>query len=355
MNKTNFLHKLIKKIDRNLSGPVSEFSEQFLYGHREALCTYAGLPNNAIIKGSIEHGWTYHSPTKGIPKFSGGRHLHLIWSSSRIPQNLEHKTNLLAIGAPFLYAYNAVKELLSDSAQLNQKFSDRTLFFPYHGSEIYAPNIDSQIRQFKKVADPTLTTAILYWTEFVNPTIRNKFNEAGFKIANLGFSGMQSHEGLGFSAKKSSGSTIGGRHLFLLNLLLLINAHRNVIVFGVGGTPALYAAFMNKEIQLLTQLKAALPKTHKLENKFEYNDENEQREVIKFIEMCMKAKFDLIDFSSDEFRKFANLQLGVNDFKSKNELYNILIEHSIMVGNPTSSEEYIEAVKKFNSLKVNVL
>jgi hypothetical protein len=347
---TYSFQKLIKKIDRSLSGPLVEFAEQFLYGHRESLCTYAGLPNNAIIKGSVEHGWTISPTSRGIPKLTGGNYLHLVWSIKGLPHKQKRKNNVIAIGAPFLYAYQSVKELLSTSAQLNQDYLERTLFFPYHGNEMYFPNVQAQIESFKKLEDPKKTTVNLYWTEAVNPLIQKQFRDSGFKISCLGFSGMQQHEGLGISAKKHAGSIIGGRHLYLLNLILLLNSHKKVVVGGIGGSVALYAAYMGKNLQFLPEFIV-----DDLDNFKEYGELNFQMQVMKYIENQMQSKFKNINFSSPRFNEFAQVELGVKNFKSKSELYDILIANSTMVGNPVASTKYLEQIEKFSDLRISVL
>lgn len=64
------VQRVLERIDRSLSGPLVEFSEQFLYGHREILISHAQLGNKAMVKGSVEHGWALDSG-KGIPKSTG--------------------------------------------------------------------------------------------------------------------------------------------------------------------------------------------------------------------------------------------------------------------------------------------
>jgi hypothetical protein len=354
MKLINFSQKLLKKLDRTLSGPLVEFAEQFLYGHREALCTYAELPNSAMIRGSIEHGWTSFPPIYGIPKFTGGKYLHLLWSSDRLPDDFIRKPNLIATGAPFLYAYEEVKGLLPYSADLNREHSERTLFFPGHGTEVNTPHIESQINAVKKMVDPKKTTVCLFWTEFVNPIFRKKFIESGFRITNAGFSGIQEHIGLGISAKKHAGGTTGGRHLYLLNLILLINAHKNVIVGDVG-TSAFYTAFMNKNLELMPEYLDMPMEFNSLNKVLKTYQEPGEVQQVRFIEKHMGSRFEEINFSSANFREFARIQLGIKDFKSKAELHDILIKNSVMVGNPIASEQYLESIKNFDKLRVSVL
>lgn len=354
MKFLDFSQKVIKKLDRTISGPLVEFAEQFLYGHREALCAYAGLPSNSIIKGSIEHGWTSFPPIYGIPKLTGGKFVHLIWSSDRLPANYIRKANLIAVGAPFLYAYEDVKKLLPASADLNHQHSERTLFFPGHGTEVNTPHIDSQINAVKKLVDPKKTTVCLFWTEFVNPIFRKKFIESGFKITNVGFSGIQEHVGLGLSARKHAGGTTGGRHQYLLNLILLLNSHKNVIVGDVG-TSAFYAAFMRKNLTLMPEYLDMPMEITYLNRTLNTKDDPGEVQQVKFIERHMGCEFRKINFSSPEFQNFARVQLGANDLKSKSELYDILIEHSLAVGNPVPFDQYLEYVRNFDKIMATVL
>ena len=108
--------RVLKKIDRTLSGPLSEFSEQFLYGHREIICSYANLGDKAMIKGSVEHGWAMDSGL-GIPRIPFGRYLHLSWSRVRVERSRVTHPKTKAIGAPFIYAHSK----LESSLQLIEK------------------------------------------------------------------------------------------------------------------------------------------------------------------------------------------------------------------------------------------
>lgn len=346
--------RILKKVDRTLSGPLVEFSEQFLYGHREALCVYAGLPPKSIIKGSLEHGWTSFPPGHGIPKFTGGRYLHLTWSSSRQSKTENHRKNVKSIGAPFLYAHALVKEQLELSASVNSNYSNRTIFFPGHGTEANTPDMLGQIKAVSNRVNPRDVTVCLFWTEFVDPGIRGLFKQHGFAITNIGYSGMSELAGIGMSSRVHAGSTMGARHLYLLNLITLLNAHKSVIVGDVG-TAAFYSAYMKKDLQLLPEwLDLPMEFTWLDEKVLNRLDPGESQQV-KYIETAMGSDYGKIEFSSEAFRNFARVELGVNDFRAPEALQAVLHNHTLEAGNPISVHEFSENVKSFSKKRIAVL
>jgi hypothetical protein len=346
--------RLLKRVDRTFSGPLVEFSEQFLYGHREALCVYSGLPPKSIIKGSLEHGWTSFPSGSGITKFTGGKYLHLTWSSARQRIEGNDRKNITSVGAPFLYAYHLVQDQLETSANRNSDYSHKTLFFPGHGTEANTPDMIGQIRAVSARINPKLVTVCLFWTEFVNPGLRSLFKEHGFTITNVGYSGMSELAGVGMSSRVHAGSTMGSRHLYLLNLIALLNSHQNVIVGDVG-TAAFYSAYMEKNLQLLPEWSNLPMEFTWLEEKVINRLDPGEAQQVKYIEDAMGSDYDKIDFSSEKFRRFAKLEIGFEDLKTPEELRALLSGHLLNVGNPIATKEFAENVESFSKKSINVL
>ena len=148
------LQRLLKRLDRQLSGPLVEFSEQFLYGHREILIDYAGLPDDALIRGSLEHGWALDSG-RGIRRLRGGRNIYLSWSSDRVARSNIESPRTVSIGAPFAYLVEKIGpqeiEKLSSGAK-------GVLYFPAHGTEFIQQNVENQIRIFQNQYDSNEAT-----------------------------------------------------------------------------------------------------------------------------------------------------------------------------------------------------
>ena len=346
--------RLLKRVDRTFSGPLVEFSEQFLYGHREALCVYAGLPPKTIIKGSLEHGWTSFPSGSGIPRFTGGKYVHLTWSSARQRAEGNDRKNITSIGAPFLYAHELVKDQLEVSASRNSDYAHKTLFFPGHGTEANTPDMLGQIKAVSDRINPKFVTVCLFWTEFVNPGFRSLFKEHGFSITNVGYSGMSELAGVGMSSRVHAGSTMGSRHLYLVNLIALLNSHQSVIVGDVG-TAAFYAAYMGKNLQLLPEWSDLPMEFTWLEEKVLNRMDPGEAQQVKYIENAMGTNYDKIDFSSQKFRNFARVEIGLDDLKTPEELRSLLSNHLLNVGNPIATNEFAENAEHFSQRVINVL
>ena len=119
--------RILKRVDRALTGPIVQYSEQFLYGHREILFSYGRLPANGIIKGELCHGWSIEAGL-GIRKFPKGRYIHLTWCQERIMRSGIKAETTIAIGAPFIYALDQVNSSIS-KFELNLENRKRKFLF----------------------------------------------------------------------------------------------------------------------------------------------------------------------------------------------------------------------------------
>ena len=345
------IQRILKRIDRSLTGPLVEFSEQFLYGHREILINYAQLSDEDLIFGSVEHGWAFEAGL-GIPKFPLGRHLHLSWCEDRMKRTGGASLKNIAIGAPFIYAHANVIEDLKKFESQNIKPKRKIIFFPFHGNEYIQQNADSQISIFKARYNPEETTVCLYWAEYINPEIYSKYLSEGFAITCAGFSGQMEHTGLGYSSRKLAGSPIGGRPTFLLNTIKFLAKHDRVVV-GAMGTICFYAAYMDKPLEILfdyanTTILDIDFNTPVLlgENKFEIKWKN-------FISLALGEDFEKVDYSGVGFRQLARSELGVQHMKTKNELYELLKPFVRPLANPQSSKIYKNKVRTFSDFLVS--
>ena len=342
------IQRLLKRVDRDLSGPIVEFSEQFLYGHREILIDYAGLEPNCVIKGSIEHGWALDSG-RGIRKLTGGRYLYLSWSAARVARSGINEATTLAIGAPFIYAYHKAQAQIEEFFQKNALENPKVLFFPVHGNEFSQQNPESQIALFKEKYDPKSATACLYWVEYINPVIYNLYKQAGFKIVCSGFSGQMEHTGLGYSARRLAGSPIGGRPNFILNTIAMLATHSK-IVFGGLGTGLFYAAYMRKDVEMLHKYLT----TTFLDMDSEFGTSFEahplEARYVKFVADFMGCKFEEIDYNSERFHVLADQELGKTDMRRPEELNKILSKYLDTSANVQSMGVYQDNLENFDKL-----
>jgi len=352
--KTN-IQRILKRMDRSISGPLVEFSEQFLYGHREILMTYAGFGDRAMLTGSIEHGWAMDSGY-GIRKVTGGRYLYLSWSAERMARSEINSKTTISIGAPFIYAHELVAESLVKYQKTSKESDNRKyLFFPAHGNEYSIFNAENQIKMFKENYDPELSTVCLYWVEFVNPEIFNKYRQAGFNVVCSGFSGQMEHTGLGYSARKLAGSPIGGRPTFLLNTIALLATHEIVVAGGLG-TICFYSAYMDKELEILRDYN----KTEKYfdldyEKPVTFSEDSGHNRYRRFISDEVGSEFDEIDFSGTKFRKFAKKELGQEVMKSKEELHRILKSNVINMAHSSPMAIFKNRIENFDEFMTSKL
>ena len=342
------IQRILKRLDRSLSGPIVEFSEQFLYGHREILIDHSGLSSKSLIKGSVEHGWALDSG-RGIKKLTRGRYLYLSWSQARILRSNVNDATTVSIGAPFIYAYEKVLAHIEEYQKNNPLDGSKILFFPVHGNEYSQQNPESQIALFSEKYEPKNATVCLYWVEYINPIIYNLYKKQGFRIVCAGFSGQMEHTGLGYSARKLAGSPIGGRPNFILNSIAILAMHSK-IVFGGLGTGLFYAAYMRKDVDVLHKYLTTTFLDMDSELGTSFDAHPQEVRYVSFVADYMNCRFDEIDFNSEKFRDLADLELGRESKKSSQELREILGSYIDESANPQSLSVYQETAQNFQSL-----
>ena len=346
------VQKTLKRIDRSLSGPLVIFSEQFLYGHREILCSYAGLDSQAMIKGSMEHGWSYDAG-RGIPKFTGNRYLYLSWSKERLERSKNRDANAYSVGAPFIYAYQSIQNLLN-STEIRKKSPKReVLFFPTHGNEYHQQNVESQIQLFSEVYKPQESAVCLYWAEYINPDIYQQYKLAGFEIVCAGFSGQMENTGLGYSARQLAGSPVGGRPTFLLNTIAFLSSYPKVVLGGIGSI-CFYASFLKCEIEFLHKYIDTEFLDMDSKTKSKYSENYHEMTFRNYVSNYIDQDFKEIDFNSKQFQELANLELGVSSMLNPKELRDFLSPHVILEAHPQSLNVYQEKLKNFINLQASI-
>lgn len=334
----NLLLKTVKRLDRSLSGQANNFSEQFMYGHREILIAYSGVEANWAIKGSIAHGWSPLDPNFGVPKLFGKRFIHLAWSSRDLHRfNYKYASNVVPIGAPFLYLCKLFDELKVAKLSTSRDF----LFIPAHGSELSSPKVESLIANYQTMYDPNKTTVQLYWTEFLEKRIRDAYLSKGFDVVTAGFSGLSSREGLGISTRERAMSTIGGRHLFLLRVLINLHSHSEVI-FSHFGTSTLYAGYLKKRIHLLNSDKnftyTVLNNDTKIISGHDAENDFVQREIfVKY--------FNNDGVAQPNFEEFCAMELGFNDLLTSSDLAKLISTNYFLLKSDSPVTELLQQLK----------
>jgi hypothetical protein len=340
-----FLKKSVQRLARSLDGPTSTFSEQFLYGHREVLICASGISPYLALRGSVQHGWVPFEVDRGIPRFYGGHYLHLAWSEASYRRTGQKpKKSTVFIGAPFLYLLKMLELQDLKRTERERKY----LFFPPHGTENDSPHVDTLIENYARKFNPNESTVQLYWVEFLDSEVRNRFLEAGFRIETAGFSGLAMNEGIGISSRAKAVSVLGQRHLFLINLLKTILQH-DVVVCGTFGSSSLYAGFLGKPVVLLDSWNS-------YESSFIHgksaaiSSDFFSSPMFSFIkEQVVPVYFDENGESTDRFSDFCARELGEHHVMTSGDMGDLLAKNSFMLNSDLPVKEVkfaIEHLKK---------
>jgi len=343
--KSTFIHRIIKKIDKELSGPVSIFPDQFLYGQREIYFYYSGIDSSSILLGTTEHGWAVKS-SKPVRKIPFGHFPHFSWSQERKERTNDTK-NIIPVGSAFLYLTNIIKSKTSQKFPQSIETNSRVLFFPAHGNEYEFHNHETQIKLFKKKFNPKESTVCLYWSDFINPQVRSVYQNCGFyDLVTAGFPGQMQDSGLGYSATKLAFSPIGGRPTFLINLIELLTQHKDIVV-GAFSTVCFYAAALEKPLYLLTEyMRTNLQVSDDLSPR-KYQDVDYYKDSERFVSQSLQVAFENVDFCSLEFRNLAFQELGSGCIKDPLELKKIFEPNVIKLIDSFSMRNFEIHLEKF--------
>ena len=174
---------------------IRRFGIQFNYGHREILLKAAGLPEDSLLMGIVQHGvgptFTLHSdwPT---PRFNSLSRTPLWVYSKENEVELRNLgvRNVKAIGAPWLYS---IKQNIQCNPSLINvpSIGKYSLVFPSHTNFAYLESsseedIVSRIRSWKKIAKGDQIMICLYWVEFLDQRWHNAAESEDVKLTCVG-------------------------------------------------------------------------------------------------------------------------------------------------------------------------
>ncbi|WP_203788739.1 hypothetical protein [Paractinoplanes rishiriensis] len=155
------------------------------YGHSHVLARYCGLDDTdpPRLHGYLQHGWNIgdglapdHEYVPGIPSFLWSeRTRRRAWSLGR--------RQLYVVGAPF--AYLLAMEPLPPAAP-----REGTIYYPFHGWEgqHVVGDHDGLIAEIRRT-EPGPVTVCLYWQEYRTPRLRQRYQQAGFRVICHGYRG----------------------------------------------------------------------------------------------------------------------------------------------------------------------
>jgi hypothetical protein len=244
----NYLVQLKNKaaslFHRLKSEDIDYFFEQFMYGHREILVSYAKKENidfssSSLLIGGLAHGWAPDEQSWKVRKRNlriAPRYMWNVRSESILTNKLLNK----AIGAPWLYLLKLLEIQPGFKVRhLGKNIERPNLLMLTHNVLSTDKNIELQAKFYDELCGGELTTVCLFWLDFCNRKIYQAFEERGFKVECAGypktFDGTyQQHP---------------GRVEFLPNLLEIMSKHENYFTDECT-TSLFYAATLGLKIEI---------------------------------------------------------------------------------------------------------
>ncbi len=228
--------------------PEILLSEQFNFGHREILIAANKLQENTLFLASVQHGW---DPGPAIGKRILTRRMtqysNLVWSK-RIQEFLSRNGNYIStpIGAPWSHLLRAcginpyVPKTSSNDSSLPTH--PRVLYFPSHSSHGFLAIHQKNASFLNSLTLGNKVKVCLFWSDFVNPKVRELHLREGYEITCAGYRGS--------SGGEVPWSPLGGRILYLPSILEMIE-RAEIVVLDTIGTALWYAISLGKRIVLL--------------------------------------------------------------------------------------------------------
>ena len=289
------------------------YPDQFSYGHREILLDECGLDYATQLIGNLQHGiWDINTYDFRSPRFIRGRRTST-WVFSKDLEKIGRGMGfdrVHAIGAPWLY----LKRRLEGTEVSHTLESEKVLVMPGHSQANFYDRssremIQKRVSLFRGVVGDREATVCLHPIDFLNSFTRNEFIEQGFEVTCLGLSNLS-----------PVWSPASDRIKFLENLFYLMSEHSHYITDDVG-TSLFYALNMRLKVAVFPEIRRELDTTSI--NSGEVNS----GEYLSWSEQYLKENFPEVinQFGSNEnSNKFADISLGADCVRDKDELLEIL-------------------------------
>ena len=223
-------------------------SEQFAYGHREVYQRFLNFSPNKYVLAELQHGW-YLDPSRS-PQFGMNQRIlsrklkpfpFLVWSRGLAQaMNQGNKESVYAICSPW-YLLTSGYELFKANNKAPNYFETpgSVLFFPSHSFPgINYTHDTSKLEEIMNFPSVKSITTSLYWTDFLNPTVREQFA----RFSTVTCVGIRST-----ASTEVPWQDIGGRVNFLYRLHRLISEHELVICEDFS-TAAMAALTLGKRV-----------------------------------------------------------------------------------------------------------
>jgi len=156
------------------------------YGHSQVLARYCGLGDQhpPRIAGYLQHGWNIGDGLAADHEFVDGTPVFL-WSerTRRRAWSLGRRETYV-VGAPWAYLLEMEPDPGTDR--------EGTIWYPFHGWEgQHVLGDHGRLIDEIKATEPGPITACLYWQEFRDAAVRQRYTEAGFRVICHGYRGGQ--------------------------------------------------------------------------------------------------------------------------------------------------------------------
>ena len=305
------------RYDHYAIAPV--LSEQFAYGHVNALLRYAGLPERSLVWGYIPHSgwgkwWKPHmqadfvgkkrSPLgASIPQFMWNNR----WATEARARGGKH---VYAIGAPWLYvALRDASHPDGSGSMRSYLATQRTLFVAPHSIEGAELDTSVGIEKLRSEFPPETTDVLLSWLDFLDVRIRTSYEALGYKVFCAGFRSNPYYLPWG---------TAGGRSQFLETLFEILTSY-TLVVSNLPCTALLYALSIGKETLVDPALGQSL--------------EDIPTEFRPYTEFLLQEYSWLSSMTSKSAQSYSRAlhELGVDSMLSAVDLEALLSEHVINV------------------------
>lgn len=234
----NLLRSLIYPLEVNLN-------EQFSYGMREVLLSTHGLDPSSLINAKLVHGDVdYKSPTSwpSIWRNPLIRYPILCWSKIQEKElkRLGFRETIVPIGSPYIHLIDYIKK--AQNLRFPQYQKNSLLYFPNHSHPGFQVKLHNT-KDLKECFDGfDQVTICLFWLDFIDLEIRNRYLELGVDVTCVGYKGPSNAE--------KPWSDNGGRVNHLLNLAYLISRHEFILTDSPTIT-LMYAISLHKSVKFL--------------------------------------------------------------------------------------------------------
>ena len=245
---------LALEINRNNWPLIERFSHQFLYGAREALIDFTGIPKNSLFLGVIQHGLSLPRGQYGNhPAPRVGLKRAPIWlASSAAAQDLRKRgaKTVSAIGSVWNYMRQTTPQ---DEAQnFNRSPRGDILFFPDHFGGGINPyhyvdqHVELLLKNLRKRFPKEKITICISSQDIFNGNWLTRAQQAGFNIVSVG-------QGATYPVWYPAPSRMN----FLRNFKNLVDAHERCL-FQCISSGIFYAVDLGKPV-MLDRLNIELP------------------------------------------------------------------------------------------------